>query len=81
MKILRYDAATNSKCLQVRFTGYGHFNISMWYRGHVIGTVTTNTQAVDDLDYDSSVGSKSFYRHHRAYEALVNEIIRSNAGV
>lgn len=68
--------------LRSKWTGYGHFNISIEMDGEKLEATTTNTMAIDaafDDCYDDVDNSGRYYESRReAQEALVNEILRAN---
>lgn len=78
MRATRKEVENNVKNLQVCFRSYGHWNISITYKGQPIHAVTTNSQAVDDYKSDSTEKDGQEYRKKRGYEALCNECIRKN---
>jgi hypothetical protein len=79
MKATITQAIRNERNLRQEMTGYGHWRISMDYRGRRISTVTTDAPAIDDFfnceDDDKQDGCN---RRKRGYEDLCNEIIRAN---
>ncbi len=70
------------KTLRSKWTGYGHFSISIEMDGQEFKATTTNTMAIDaafDDCYDDKDNSGSYYEsREEAQEALVNEILRVN---
>lgn len=78
MKATIKQAENNERNLTIKMTGYGHWRVSMDYRGKTISTVTTNSTAVDN--FNSEFGDKVDGRNRRkvGYESLCNEIIRTN---
>ena len=70
------------KTLRSKWTGYGHYSISIEMDGEEFKATTTNTMAIDvafDDCYDDKDNSGSYYESRReAQEALVNEILRAN---
>ena len=68
--------------LNRKFSGYGHFTISIEVDGATIKTTTNNMSAVDaafDEYYDDEDNSGRVYKsREQAQEALVNEIIDAN---
>ena len=65
-----------------KWTGHGHFSISIEIDGKEFKATTTNTMAIDaafDDCYDDQDNSGRYYESRReAQEALVNEILRTN---
>ena len=68
--------------LRSKWTGHGHFSISIEIDGKEFKATTTNTMAIDvafDDCYDDVDNSGRYYESRReAQEALVNEILRAN---
>ena len=68
--------------LRSKWTGYGHYSISIEMDGKELKATTTNSMAVDaafDDCYDDVDNSGRYYESRReAQEALVNEILRAN---
>ncbi len=69
--------------LRSKWTGHGHFSISIEMDGQEFKATTTNTMAIDaafDDCYDDDEGNSGRYYESRreAQEALVNEILRVN---
>lgn len=80
MKATISQAQKNEKNLSIEFRSYGHWKISMDYRGKRISATTTDSQSVDNFksdwdekDYDGRNRRKS------GYVSLCEEIIRNNA--
>jgi hypothetical protein len=75
------QAEKNERNLSITKTGYGHWRIECDYRGKRIGTVTTDSQSVDD--FNSEFGEKDpdgFNRRKQGYQMLVNRIISDKVG-
>lgn len=70
------------KTLRKKWTGYGHYSISIEMDGKELKATTTNTMAIDvafDDCYDDKDNSGNYYEsREEAQEALVNEILRAN---
>ena len=68
--------------LRSKWTGYGHYSISIEMDGKKLEATTTNTMAIDaafDDCYDDEDNSVRYYEsREEAQEALVNEILRAN---
>ena len=68
--------------LRSKWTGHGHFSISIEIDGKEFKATTTNTMAIDaafDDCYDDVDNSGRYYEsREEAQEALVNEILRVN---
>ena len=68
--------------LTKKFSGHGHFIISIEMDGGVFKTTTTNTMAIDcafDECYDDEDNSNRIYSSRlEAQESLVSEILRAN---
>lgn len=68
--------------LRSKWTGYGHYSISIEMDGKKLEATTTNTMAIDaafDDCYDDEDNSGRYYEsREEAQEALVNEILRAN---
>ena len=70
-------AINNTKNLTTRFSGYGHYKISMIHRGKRIATTTTNVSAIDDYKSEPFEKDGRKYRMLRGYRDLVSELIRN----
>jgi hypothetical protein len=70
------------KTLSKKFTGYGHFRISIERDGEELSTISTNGMAIDaafDDYYDDEDNSLRYYEsREEAQIALVEEILRKN---
>ena len=70
------------KTLRKKWTGYGHFSISIEIDGKEFKATTTNTMAIDvafDDCYDDKDNSGNYYEsREEAQKDLVNEILRVN---
>ena len=68
--------------LRSKWTGHGHFSISIEMDGQELKATTTNTMAVDaafDDCYDDVDNSGRYYEsREEAQQDLVNEILRAN---
>ena len=68
--------------LRSKWTGYGHYSISIEMDGKEFKAITTNTMAIDvafDDCYDDEDNSGSYYEsREEAQKDLVNEILRAN---
>lgn len=70
--------------LNKKFTGHGHYYVSIELEGETIGTTTTNMPAIDagfDGCYDAGdIDNEDRYYENRqkAQESLINEILRKN---
>lgn len=78
MKATITQAENNDRNLTIKMTGYGHWRVSMDYRGKTISTVTTNSSAIDDFNSEFGDKMDGCNRRKAGYEALCNEIIREN---
>lgn len=78
MKATINQAESNERNLKIEMSGYGHWKISIDYRGKRISTTTTNSVAVDN--FKSEYGEKQDGRNRvkEGYEDLCNEVIRDN---
>lgn len=79
MKATIKQAENNERNLTIRQTGYGHWRISMDYRGKTISTVTTNSTAIDNFNSEFGEKIDGCNRRKSGYESLCNEIIRANS--
>lgn len=79
MKATIKQAENNERNLTIKMAGYGHWRVSMDYRGKTISTVTTNSMAVDDFNSEFGEKKHGYNRRKSGYEALCNEIIRANS--
>ncbi len=79
MKATIKEALDNKKCLNFVPVSFGRYEISCIHRGKEIKCVTTNMESIDDFR-NSTSGEKDGRTdvRKRAYERLVNEIIRAN---
>ena len=70
------------KTLRRKWTGYGHYSISIEMDGKEFKAITTNTMAIDvafDDCYDDKDNSGNYYEsREEAQKDLVNEILRAN---
>ena len=68
--------------LNRKFSGYGHYTISIEMDGETLKTTTNNMSAVDaafDEYYDDEDNSGRVYKsREQAQEALVNQILDAN---
>ncbi|MBN2571316.1 MAG: hypothetical protein JXA68_04250 [Ignavibacteriales bacterium] len=68
--------------LEKKFSGYGHYKISIEIEGKKLSTTTTNMPAIDaafDDCYDDLDNSDRIYETRKeAQTALVNEIFYAN---
>lgn len=79
MKATIAQAEYNERNLDIQQTGYGHWRVTMDYRGKRIGAVTTNSAAVDNFRSEQGERDNSGRNRIKAgYEDLCNEIIRGN---
>lgn len=72
------QAEYNERNLSVKMTSYGHWRIECDYRGKRIGTVTTNSIAIDNFNSEFGEKQDGVNRRKAGYETLINEIIRKN---
>lgn len=79
MKATIKQAENNERNLTIKMTGYGHWRVSMDYRGKTISTVTNNSIAVDDFNSEFGEKKDGCNRRKVGYESLCNEIIRANS--
>ena len=63
--------------LLVTPNGYGHWHVATRYRGELIGTITTNSMAIDDWNSEEDEKDGRQLRKLRGYNALRSECIRS----
>lgn len=68
------------KVQRIEKTGYGHWLVTISYRGKDYSCTTTNSMAVDATTYDESeIHRGRFYTTcKKGYEALYNECFRAN---
>ena len=66
----------NEKNLDIKFSGYGQYTLSMDYRGRRVSCHSTNSIDVDN--FNSEFGEKKSGRNRRktGYVNLCNEILR-----
>ncbi len=64
--------------LKITFTGYGHWEISIVFRGKEYKKVTTNSQAIDDYNSDDLEKDGLKLRKKRGFKDLRNEVIRAH---
>lgn len=72
------QAENNERNLTIKTAGYGHWRVSMDYRGKTISTVTTNSMAVDDFNSEFGEKRDGCNRRKSGYGSLCNEIIHAN---
>jgi hypothetical protein len=64
--------------ISTRFKGYGHFEVTIQYRGKEYSSTTTNTMAIDRIG-ESARTPKEFYKTEKdALLSLYNECKRVN---
>lgn len=78
MKATIRQAEKNDRNLSIRMTGYGHWKVSIDYKGLRISTTTTNSQAIDDFKSDFLDKENGKNRRLNGYLTLCEEIIRDN---
>lgn len=60
------------------FVGYGHFKVTILYRGKEYSCVTTNTMAIDKIG-ETNITPKEFYTTEKhALRSLWDEVKRKN---
>lgn len=64
--------------IEVKQTWYGHWRVSMQYRGKQLSAITTNSMAIDDYNSDEDEKDGRILRKKRGYEYLKAEILRKN---
>lgn len=69
-----------SKLNEIRFSGYGHYNVSFDFRNKSIAVTTTNTQAIDRYhdDNDGIDNNKFYTTKKRALYSLYRECVNAN---
>lgn len=79
MKATIKEAEENYRNLTVEIESYGHWKISMNYRGKRLSTTTTDSKAVDNFksDFDQRNNQKGSLRK-QGYQHLCEEIIDKN---
>ena len=65
------------KHITILKSGYGHWKITMEYRGKDISTTTTNSMAIDDYNCDEFEKDGRVLRKKRGYKQLKNELVRN----
>ena len=67
------------KFVSIIFSGYGHHKVTFIVRGKEKSVITTNTPAIDRINFRDNYNDRhrhSFYTLKEAYQALWNEVTR-----
>lgn len=79
MKATIAQAVRNDRNLRIQPRGYGHWSISIDYRGVRISTTTTNSVAIDNFYSEEwEKTPRGCNRRKEGYQDLCNEIINDN---
>lgn len=60
------------------FSGYGHFKVTIEYRGKKYNCITTNTMAIDKIGEEKREYKLFYFTEKQALTALYNECKRKN---